>query len=230
MVDRAGHLEDDPGVAPLLPPRARLARSPTVALVAAATLSGAVMWRRSRTSSSPSSRSTRRVYAGSTVWDGNACRGPASTDVPLHEQESCSSHATTSEPARLRFRGETSSRHRPRRTATSGHASARSSTRPRRANPPRSPTASTTVGPSRASPRSINLMGASSGRGISTPTPAPPPRLSAPPHHSPVARPRHPSTRNANSRARHRERRPDRARTRPLPRRSEAPGRAVPRR
>jgi len=35
MVDRAGHLEDDPGVAPLLPPRARLARSPTVALVAA---------------------------------------------------------------------------------------------------------------------------------------------------------------------------------------------------
>jgi len=38
MVDRAGHLEDDPGVAPLLPPRARLARSPTVALVAAAML------------------------------------------------------------------------------------------------------------------------------------------------------------------------------------------------
>ena len=47
MVDRAGHLEDDPGVAPLLPPRARLARSPTVALVAAAMLSGAVVWRRS---------------------------------------------------------------------------------------------------------------------------------------------------------------------------------------
>ena len=45
MVDRAGHLEDDPGVAPLLPPRARLARSPTVALVAAAMLSGAVVWR-----------------------------------------------------------------------------------------------------------------------------------------------------------------------------------------
>lgn len=66
-----------------------------------------------------------------------------------------------------------------------------------------------------AAPLVINLMGASSGRGISTPTPAPPPRLSAPPHHSPVARPRHPSTRNANSRARHRERRPDRARTRP---------------
>jgi hypothetical protein len=43
MVDRAGHLEDDPGVAPLLPPRARLARSPTVALVAAAMLSGAVV-------------------------------------------------------------------------------------------------------------------------------------------------------------------------------------------
>ena len=81
-----------------------------------------------------------------------------------------------------------------------------------------------------AAPLVINLMGASSGRGISTPTPAPPPRLSALPHHSPVARPRHPSTRNANSRARHRERRPDRARTRPLPRRSEAPGRAVPRR
>jgi hypothetical protein len=36
MVDRAGHLEGDPGVAPLLPPRARVARSPTVALVAAA--------------------------------------------------------------------------------------------------------------------------------------------------------------------------------------------------
>ena len=115
--------------------------------------SGAVVWRRSRTSSSPSSRSTRRVYAGSTVWDRNACRGPASTDVALHEQRSCSSHATTSEPARLRSPGETSSRHRPRRTATSGHASARSSTRPRRANPRRSPTASTTVGP-RASPRS----------------------------------------------------------------------------
>ena len=41
MVDRAGHLEDDPGAAPLLAPRARLARSPTVALVAAAMLSGA---------------------------------------------------------------------------------------------------------------------------------------------------------------------------------------------
>jgi hypothetical protein len=84
MVDRAGHLEDDPGVAPLLPPRARLARSPTLALVAAAMLAGAVVWRRSRTSSSPSSRSTRRVYAGSTVWDRNACRWPASTDVALH--------------------------------------------------------------------------------------------------------------------------------------------------
>ena len=117
MVDRAGHLEDDPGVAPLLPLRARLARSPTVALVAAAMLSGAVVWRRFRTSSSPSSRSTRRVYAGSTVWDRNACRGLASTDVALHEQRSCSSHATTSEPARLRSRGEISSRHRPRRTS-----------------------------------------------------------------------------------------------------------------
>ena len=52
-----------------------------------------------------------------------------------------------------------------------------------------------------AAPLVINLMGASSGRGISTPTPAPPPRLSAPPHHSPVARPRHPSTRNVNSRS-----------------------------
>jgi len=39
MVDRAGHLEDDPGVAPLLAPRARLARSPTVALVSAGMVS-----------------------------------------------------------------------------------------------------------------------------------------------------------------------------------------------
>jgi hypothetical protein len=61
MVDRADRLEDDPGVAPLLPPRARLARSPTVALVAAAMLSGAVVWRRSRTSSSPSSLDSEGV-------------------------------------------------------------------------------------------------------------------------------------------------------------------------
>jgi hypothetical protein len=38
-----------------------------------------------------------------------------------------------------------------------------------------------------AAPLVIYLMGASSGRGISTRTPAPRPRLSAPPHHSPVA-------------------------------------------
>ena len=54
-----------------------------------------------------------------------------------------------------------------------------------------------------AAPLVINLMGASSGRGISAPTPAPPPRLSAPPHHSPVAaRPPRPR-RIAISRRRH---------------------------
>ena len=84
MVDRAGHLEDDPGVAPLLPPRARLARSPTVALVAAAMLSGAVVWRRSRTGRAVASRlgdrpsvpsHTRRARAGGcqSALDRSAC-------------------------------------------------------------------------------------------------------------------------------------------------------------